>query len=42
MLTDSPGLRFDVFALWPNTPHLPMRVRVAIDALAKGLPDAIK
>ncbi|MCY1047292.1 LysR family transcriptional regulator [Corallococcus sp. bb12-1] len=42
VLTDSPGLRFDVYALWPNTPHLPMRVRVAIDALAAGLPGSVK
>ncbi|RKH40378.1 LysR family transcriptional regulator [Corallococcus llansteffanensis] len=42
VLPDSPGLLFDVYALWPSTPHLPVRVRVAIDALAKGLPPIIK
>ncbi|NRD45487.1 LysR family transcriptional regulator [Corallococcus exiguus] len=38
VLTDQPGLCFDVHALWPTTPHLPVRVRAAVDALAKKLP----
>lgn len=29
---------FDSHALWPQTPHLPLRVRLAIDALAAALP----
>lgn len=32
------GLPYDVHALWLQTPHLPPKVRVAIDALAAGLP----
>lgn len=31
-------LSFDCHAVWPQTPHLPLRVRLAIDALAAGLP----
>ena len=42
VLTDHPGLCFDVHALWPTTPHLPVRVRAAIDALAKKLPSYVK
>ncbi|NBD12031.1 MULTISPECIES: LysR family transcriptional regulator [Corallococcus] len=42
VLTGHPGLCFDVHALWPTTPHLPVRVRVAIDALAEGLPAFVK
>lgn len=37
VLTDIPGLLFDVHALWPRSPHLPLRVRAAIDALAANL-----
>ncbi|WP_413993246.1 LysR family transcriptional regulator [Labrys okinawensis] len=37
VLTDVPGLLFDVHALWPRSPHLPLRVRAAIDALAANL-----
>jgi DNA-binding transcriptional LysR family regulator len=33
-----PGLVFDCHAVWPQTPHLPSRVRAAIDALAAALP----
>ncbi len=38
VLEDHPGLVFDTYALWPQTPRIPMRVRVAIDALAETLP----
>jgi hypothetical protein len=31
-------LVLETHALWPQTPHLPMRVRLAIDALADALP----
>lgn len=33
-----PALVTDVHAVWPETPRLAMRVRVAINALAAGLP----
>ncbi|AFE11013.1 LysR family transcriptional regulator [Corallococcus coralloides DSM 2259] len=42
VLTDLPGLCFDIHALWPTSPHLPVRVRVAIDALAAKLPGSVK
>lgn len=34
-------LRFEIpcYALWPRSPHLPLKVRVAIDALAERLPE---
>ncbi|WP_078201528.1 LysR substrate-binding domain-containing protein [Cupriavidus necator] len=32
------GFLYDVFALWLQTPHLPRKVRLAIDALVEGLP----
>jgi DNA-binding transcriptional LysR family regulator len=40
VLDDIPGLVFDIHAIWPQTPHLPLRVRLAIDALAAELPGA--
>nr|WP_233612414.1 LysR substrate-binding domain-containing protein [Corallococcus sp. AB045] len=42
VLTDLPGLCFDIHALWPTSPHLPVRVRVAIDALAEKVPAFVK
>jgi len=33
-----PSLEIVTRALWPETPHLPLRVRFAIDALAAALP----
>ena len=38
VLGDLPSLAYEMFAVWPQTPHLPSRVRVAIDALATDLP----
>ena len=38
LLTDVPSQVFVTHALWPETPYLPLRVRVAIDALAEALP----
>ena len=35
---DVPSVVFVTHALWPKTPHLPLRVRFAIDALAAALP----
>ncbi|WP_370153805.1 LysR substrate-binding domain-containing protein [Ferrovibrio sp.] len=29
---------YECYALWPQTPHMPLRVRLAIDALAAALP----
>ena len=38
LLSDEGRLPYDVHALWLQTPHLPPKVRVAIDALAVELP----
>jgi DNA-binding transcriptional LysR family regulator len=38
VLADYPGLVLDSHALWLETPHLPLRIRLAVDALASGLP----
>jgi DNA-binding transcriptional LysR family regulator len=38
VLTDHPGLVLDSHALWLHTPYLPLRIRVAVDALAAELP----
>lgn len=37
VLTEHPGEVFDIHALWPRAPLLPMRVRAAIDILAANL-----
>jgi DNA-binding transcriptional LysR family regulator len=36
-----PARAFDSHALWPQTSHLPLRVRLAIDALAANLPPKV-
>lgn len=41
VLEDVPGLTFETYALWPQSPHLPLRVRLAIDTLAARLPRMI-
>jgi DNA-binding transcriptional LysR family regulator len=38
LLLDGPRLMIETHVLWPETPHLPTRVRLAIDALAAELP----
>jgi DNA-binding transcriptional LysR family regulator len=38
VLTDYPGLVLESHALWLQTPHLSLRIRVAVDALAAELP----
>jgi DNA-binding transcriptional LysR family regulator len=40
VLGDHPGLVIDSHAVWPQTQVLPLRVRLAIDALAAELPGA--
>jgi DNA-binding transcriptional LysR family regulator len=41
LFDDRPRLAFDTFALWPSAPHLPLRVRLAIDTLADALPKVV-
>ncbi|TGP20019.1 MULTISPECIES: LysR family transcriptional regulator [unclassified Mesorhizobium] len=38
LLPDQPDYLYDCHALWLQTPHLPLKVRLAVDALAAGLP----
>jgi DNA-binding transcriptional LysR family regulator len=38
LLEDAPRLVLKTSAIWPQTPHLALRVRLAIDALAASLP----
>ena len=37
LFKQAPDVRFDVHAVWQQTPHLPLRVRIAIDMLVKRL-----
>lgn len=38
LLPDQPRYLYDCHALWLQTPHLPLKVRLAVDALAAALP----
>lgn len=38
LLSDKPRYLYDCHALWLRTPHLPLKVRLAVDALAAALP----
>jgi len=38
LLPDQPEFLYDGYALWLQTPHLPLKVRLAVDALAAALP----
>lgn len=38
LLDDVPGLVIETYALWPQTQRLPLRVRLAVDALVRDLP----
>ncbi|MCF6109875.1 LysR family transcriptional regulator [Mesorhizobium muleiense] len=38
LLSDQPGFLYDAYALWLQTPQLPLKVRLAVEALAAALP----
>ncbi|AJC19621.1 LysR family transcriptional regulator [Pandoraea pulmonicola] len=38
LLPEQPPFLYDAYALWLQTPHLPRKVRIAVDALAEALP----
>lgn len=38
LLPQEPPFLYDAYALWLQTPHLPLKVRLAVDALADVLP----
>jgi DNA-binding transcriptional LysR family regulator len=42
LFADRPGPVLDCHAVWPQTPHPPLRLRLAIDALAASLPGAVE
>ncbi|WP_066740636.1 LysR family transcriptional regulator [Cupriavidus sp. D384] len=42
VLPDLPDYPYDAYAMWLQTPHLPRKVRLAIDALADALPGMMK
>lgn len=41
VLEDQPGATMDIHALWPSSPHMPLRLRLAVDALMEELPKVI-
>lgn len=41
VMADIPGVTFKTWAIWPDAPQMPLRLRVVIDALAAEFPDAI-
>lgn len=40
LLSDHSSVEMQTYAVWPSAQHLPMRLRVVIDALAAGLEDS--
>ncbi len=42
VLTDMSGLTFHAYAVWPQTPHLPLKTRAVIDLLATRLPEMME
>ncbi|RUZ77341.1 LysR family transcriptional regulator [Mesorhizobium sp. M7A.F.Ca.US.006.01.1.1] len=41
LLPDQPRYLYDCYALWLQTPHLPLKVRLVVDALAAALPKSM-
>ena len=41
VLSPDLSVGYPMYAVWPQTPHLPLRLRVAIDALAAQLPQRL-
>ncbi len=41
LLRDRPGAAFEAHAVWPHTPHLPLKVRLAVDTLVSKLPASL-
>lgn len=42
LLPNQPELLYDVYAVWLRTPQLPLKIRVAVDALVAKLPEFMK
>lgn len=41
VLDDHPGATRESYALWPSAPHMPLRLRLAVDALVEQLPKVV-
>jgi DNA-binding transcriptional LysR family regulator len=41
VLEGQPSATREVYALWPNLPHMPLRLRLAVDALVEQLPHVV-
>lgn len=41
LLKQAPDVRFDVQAVWQQTPHLPLKIRVTVDRLVSRLPSVM-
>lgn len=41
VLDDQPGAAVDCYALWPSVAHMPLRLRLAVDALVEQLPKSM-
>lgn len=42
LLPNQPELLYDVYAVWLRTPRLPLKIRIAVDALVSKLPEFMK
>ncbi|MGQ8819305.1 LysR substrate-binding domain-containing protein [Serratia sp. NA_13] len=41
LMRDRPGMSFEAHAVWLQTPHLPLKVRLAVDTLVSKLPPSL-
>jgi DNA-binding transcriptional LysR family regulator len=41
VLEGQSGASREIYALWPNAPHMPLRLRLAVDALVERLPHRV-
>ncbi|MFZ6760206.1 LysR family transcriptional regulator [Undibacterium sp. Ji50W] len=42
VLDDQPGATLQCHAVWPSAPHMPLRLRLAVDALVEQLPKVVE
>jgi DNA-binding transcriptional LysR family regulator len=41
LMSERPGMSFEAHAVWPRTPHLSLKVRLAVDTLVSKLPPSL-
>ena len=41
LMSERPGMSFEAHAVWPQTPHLSLKVRLAVDTLVSKLPPSL-